>query len=67
MQPPSTRMCRNFEKIQKWAFDHSVKIQSKRSHVEDGIVVDYNHYKTDPDADSAAYTPYGWDKTAQDL
>lgn len=64
---PGTRMCRNFADIQKWAFKRSVSVTNKRTHVEDGIAVDYAHFGTDPEVADAMYAPSGWDKTADDL
>jgi hypothetical protein len=41
----SVHTCRNFEKIQDWAFDRYVDFKDHRLHVEDGKIVDYSAFE----------------------
>jgi hypothetical protein len=47
-QMDSIHTCRNFEKIQEWAFDRYVDKSSSRTHVENGRIVDYSSWGPDP-------------------
>lgn len=63
----NVHMCRNFTKLQDWALEHYVSVQSLQTHVEDGYVVDYSHSHPLAVKPEDENIPVGWNKTIEDM